>query len=172
MHIRTWKSLWHFLLNTTICNCYKIINNTSTRFHAKHHDHIIYRIFRFELIMQLFVQSKRLSSSKFVSRELKRKFETNDVNSTSKSIHEQCRKLKDVVKKCWVCSRVQRKMINSRKKRKTLAKLSINNLIKNKRRERVSRTRYECELCKLHLCKSKTCWNDHIQIRRECFVDV
>ena len=172
MHVRTWKSLWHFLLNTTICNCYKIVNSTSIRFHAEQHDHITHRIFRFELIVQLFARSKRLSFSRIVSRELKRKSEIENVNSASKSTHEHCIKLKDVIKKCWICFRMQKKMINSRKKRKTLTKLSINNLIKNKRRERISRTRYECELCKFHLCKSKTCWNDHIQIKRKCFVDV
>ena len=162
IHKKIWKLLWHFLLNTTMCNNYKIANTTFERSHAKSHDHISHMTFRVELVAQLFNRSKRLSNLKSNFRECKFNLLTNKIKHASKYVHEELIRLRNVSKNCEICISVRKVNQHQIKKRKSLEELSMNSKMIEKRRLRASRNQYECELCQIHLCRHKRCWNEHI----------
>jgi len=58
MHLKLWKFLYHFLLNITVANCYKL----STKLVPGHWPTCsAYKAFRKDLISALFKYSKRLT---------------------------------------------------------------------------------------------------------------
>ena len=156
MHLKIWKPLWHFLLNITIVNSYKLHRDTSK-------SHQSQREFRIRLVIQLFENSKRLyekpsavKSSLFLR-----------VYSISKREYGKLERIRDKAKYYVLCLYAGRKVSNSAKMRKPLRELSINSIIsrqldKGKRRERASRGIYGCKLCGIHICNHIACWKEHI----------
>ena len=60
VHYKSWKPLWHFLLDTTIVNCYKI-HHCMPKHSYQPRNHHSQRAFRTKLTIQLFERSERLS---------------------------------------------------------------------------------------------------------------
>ena len=61
-HFKTWKPLWHFLLDTTVTNAYKIAHCTLERPNSEPWKHLSHRKFRNRLASQLFEHSERLGT--------------------------------------------------------------------------------------------------------------
>lgn len=59
IHMKNWKTLWHFLLNTIIINVYKMIYCTSNNFHICDNKRNNHKNFKIALIVELFVRSKK-----------------------------------------------------------------------------------------------------------------
>ena len=162
VHKKIWKPLWHFLLDTTVCNSYKIANATPERPHAESHNHISHMAFRSELAAQLFNRSERLSGLKSSFRGCKPNLLADKVNHAPEHAHEGLIRLGNVPKDCEACISARRVGQHQAKKRKPLGELSINSKVAEKRRLRAPRSQYGCGLCKIHLCHHKRCWNEHI----------
>ena len=62
VYLKIWKFLWHFLLNTTIVNSYKIINIIELRLYVKLRKHKSHKLFRIKLIQKLYNNFVRISS--------------------------------------------------------------------------------------------------------------
>ena len=61
VHNKTWKPLWHFLLDTAVTSSYKIANTTSDRPYAESRKHGAHKRFRMKLAAALFERSERLT---------------------------------------------------------------------------------------------------------------
>lgn len=61
VHLKTWKPIWHYLLDTTVCNSYMIAHTTPQRPHADHWTSYSHKSFRNELVRELFKHSERLT---------------------------------------------------------------------------------------------------------------
>lgn len=157
VHYKTWKSLWHFLLNITICNSYKIINSIEQRSYTKLKKHNVYKRFKIELVDTLFQHSKRYIELKYCEN-LKFKKLTQLIKQTLSKKHESIERLNNKIKECVVCKIIDRRVkvekIKVEKIKKSLQKLSNNNLMIENRRRRVSRNRYECKLYEMSLCSN------------------
>ena len=164
VHLRTWKPLWHFLLDITVCNSFKIANTTSQKPHEVSRDHISHLTFCSELATSLFADSERLphyGPTKPHPGGLKRKSLAEQVNHAPEYAHEASIKLGNEQKDCEACVEAGR-LGKPAKKRKTLGELSVNSKVGEMRRLRAPRSLYGCGLCKIHLCQYPRCWNEHI----------
>ena len=160
---RTWKPLWNYLLQTTICNAALIWMDQghSTKKGGGHLK------FRTKLASQLMAHS---SSFKHASPIDGFGVRTNIRNHiiTSKN---GCNGTHDVIsqsaKECKACM-AQGRTAQASGKRMVLQELSNNSVRINQngeksRRPRPPRTRYGCSTCQIHLCQGGTCWEEHIQ---------
>ena len=170
VHKKTWKSLWHFLLNTTICNNYKIVNAIELKFHDEFRNHYIHLNFRSAFVIELFERFERLSrnqddetSIKASIHDSKFKTLTQLINHSSEWIHERFIRLRDRQYYCVICNFADRTNVSQTKSRVLFQELFRNSKVISKRRQRSRRSYYDCELCELYLCQSKVCWNDHIK---------
>ena len=73
-------------------------------------------------------------------------------------------------KECKACM-AQGRTAQAGEKRKDLYKLSENSVQSNQdgeksRRPRPPRTKYGCSVCQVHLCKERTCWEEHIRLSK------
>ena len=59
-HFKSWKPLWHFLLDTTVTNAYKTAHCTPERPNGEAWEHLSHKRFRTKLASQLFAHSERL----------------------------------------------------------------------------------------------------------------
>ena len=160
---KTWKSFWHFLLDTTITNSYKIINITEKRSYAKLKQNSAHKVFRNDFITDLFEHSERITES----RDSRPDINISLVEIVYKALvweHETIQKLDNKDKYCMMCSQTQCKQIRTRRVTKSLQKLSRNSLIRNQRRRRDSRTVYGCRLCDISLCNNERCFNEHLRV--------
>ena len=156
-HFKTWKPLWHFLLDTTITNAYKISYCTPERPNAEPWEHLSHRRFRTRLAGQLFSHSERLGAP-FQSREDLSKH----VHSAREPDHGFPIRMKGTKKTCIAClcdGRISRDCST----RKPLAELSTNSIRVQKRRERAPRSSFGCGLCGIYLCNKLRCWKEHIE---------
>ena len=167
IHLKHWKSLWHFLLNVIIVNVYKIIYASINQSFPKLSKNGAHKRFRIEFARKLFRRSERLKVFPFdvssnrsnVQRTLR-----DLVVRASAEAHESLKKLKNSPsKECEACRDAGRVVTNV-KKRKPLGELHPNSLVANKRRNRAPRTLFGCALCKIPLCNHKQCWDRHIEV--------
>ena len=163
VHFKSWKPLWHFLLDTTIVNSYKIHHCIPKRLQNKLFHHHTQREFRVRLASQLFKESERLTGNPSSIRA-----------SLSSRIHPafgrdhgwlEC--MGDGVKACVPCLIAGRKVPKPAKIRKPLQELSQNSvrpsdLANRKRRQRAPRGIHGCKLCGIHICNHIACWKEHI----------
>ena len=157
-HFKTWKPLWHFLLDTTVTNAYKIAHCTPERPNSEPWEHFSHKKFRSRLASQLFAHSERLGSP-FQLRETLSKH----VHPARESDHGHIIQLDGKRQHCMACICSKRRSGTQRATRVPLAELSANSIRLNKRRERPPYSNYGCALCKLHLCNKIRCWREHIE---------
>ena len=163
VHLKTWKSLWHFLLNTTIVNSYKIINIIELRSYTKLRKHDSHKLFRMKLIQKLYDHFERIA--KFFSdlHDHKRKELTQLVRHASAIEHDIRVQLSEKLHYCLSCqisSRIARKA----SVRKPLQNLSTNSIRAEQRRQRPAKSSLGCELCRMFICKKISCWNEHLEV--------
>jgi hypothetical protein len=163
---RTWKPLWNYLFQTTICNAALIWMDQghSTKKEGGHLK------FRTKLASQLMAHS---SSFKHVSPIDGFGVRTNIRNHiiTSKN---GCNGTHGIIsqsaKECKACM-AQGRTAQISGKRMVLQELSDNSVRVNQngeksRRPRPPRTRYGCSACQIHLCQGGTCWEEHTQLSK------
>src|SRR5271155_196791 len=164
---RTWRPLWNYLFQTTICNAALIWMDQghSTKKKGGHLK------FRTKLASQLMAYS---SSFKHASPVDGFGVRTNLKNHIITS-RNGCNGTHDVIsqsaKECKACM-AQGRTAQSSGKRVVLQELSENSVRINQdgeksRRPRPPRTRYGCSACQIHLCQGGTCWEEHAQLSTE-----
>ena len=164
VHLKSWKPLWHFLLDSTIVNSYLLYHCISEQSKNQPRNHYSQREFRVKLASQLFEHSERLSGR---SSSIKASLSLR-VHPAGVYDHGRLEHMGDKIKTCVPCLHAGRteptKII---KPRKPLLELSINTvrpqgLDKRQRRQRAPRSYYGCKLCGMHICNHIACWNEHI----------
>ena len=159
---RTWKPLWNYLFQTTICNAALIWidQGYSTKKKGGHLN------FRKKLATQLMAHS---SSSKYTSPidgfGVRTNLQNHVVTSTN-ACNGVCVILSQIAKECKACM-AQGRTAQASGKRIAMQELSVNSVrIKEDgekvRRSRPPRTRYGCSVCQIHLCQGGPCWEEHI----------
>ena len=162
VHYKSWKPLWHFLLDTTIVNCYKIHKRIPRR-RTESWNQYSQREFRVKLAGQLFDLSERTSGS---PTSIKTSLSSR-VHPAPARDHDRLERMGEKAKYCVVCSDAGRGVSKPAQIRKPLQELSENSvrpsdLANRKRRQRAPRGIYGCKLCGIHICNHIGCWNDHI----------
>ena len=97
IHTKSWKPLWHFLLDTTIVNCYKIAKSSPKRPWGEPSSHHSHKDFRLELVEELFMHSKRLTPEPKLAKHLKQ-----SVAQTNKPNHVELIRMDGDSKTCDV----------------------------------------------------------------------
>ena len=162
VHLKTWKPLWHFLLDTTIVNSYKIINTTELRPYTELRKHGSHKLFRMELIQELYDHSERIAKPFPGLHDHKRKELTQLVRHAPAIEHGIRVQLSEKLHYCLSCqisSRIARKA----SVRKPLQNLSTNSIRAEQRRQRPAKSSLGCELCRMFICKKISCWNEHLE---------
>ena len=162
VHYKSWKPLWHFLLDTTVVNCYKI-HHCMPKESDQPRIQLSQRAFRTRLAIQLFERSERLSGT---PSSLKITLAT-QVHPAAARDHGGLERLGNKAKRCVVCSCAGRKVEKLAKARKPLAELSINARALNagiqKRPQQEPRGVYGCRLCGIAICNHIKCWKEHLE---------
>ena len=163
VHYKSWKPLWHFLLDTTIVNCYKI-HHCIPKDSNQPRNHHSQRAFRTRLAIQLFERSERLSGP---PTSIKASLSTR-VHPAAAYDHGRLERLGNKAKACVICSNAGRKVMKMAKIRKPLAELSVNtvktsNQVKRKRPQQTPRGIFGCRLCKIYICNHIACWKEHLE---------
>ena len=156
-HFKTWKLLWHFLLDTTVTNAYKIAHCTLERPNSEPWKHLSHRKFRNRLASQLFEHSERLGTP-FQPRGVL----TKHVHPARESDHGHIIKMSGKSKHCMACV-CQKRGSKNHSARKPLSELSANSIRASQRRDRPPYSQYGCALCGIHLCRNLRCWREHIE---------
>ena len=156
-HFKTWKPLWHFLLDTTITNAYKIAHCTPERPNGEPWEHLSHKRFRTRLASQLFSHSQRIGKP-FQRREALSKY----VYAAKESDHGHIVNMRNKSRYCVVCTHTKRHSGN-KPARKPLGDLSTNSIRVSQRRDRPPRSIYGCALCNIHICRNQRCWREHIE---------
>ena len=164
VHLKIWKSLWHFLLDTTIVNSYKIINITKLRPYAKLRKHDSHRLFRMELIQKLYDYFERIakSFSGFQVHDHKRKKLTQLIKHASAAEYDILVQLSEKMHYCVPCQ-LNNRIARKKSVRKFLQHLSTNSIRVEQRRQRLAKSGLSCELCRMFICKKISCWNEHLK---------
>ena len=143
VHYKSWKPLWHFLLDTTIVNSYKLHRCTSGQHYMSQ------REFRVRLANQLFECSERLTG--MPSRPAKLSLSSR-VHPAAAPDHGRLERMGDKAKLCVVCSYAGRKVEKPAKITKPLMELSQNTvkasrIDKRVRPRQTPRGLFGCKLC-------------------------
>ena len=158
VHFKSWKPLWHFLLDTTITNSYKIAHYKPERVKKLFRETHGHREFRIQLATQLFEHSERLPGKPPL---LKHSLSAR-VHPAAAIDHGRIYRMGGKPQACVPCLCAGRKVAPARP-RKPLLELSNNSVMaKGKRRERVSRSLFGCKLCGIYICNHFACWKEHI----------
>jgi hypothetical protein len=157
VHCKTWKPLFHFLIDTAVINSYRLSSYYNITGYIYGH-----KKFRKDLRDQLFKHSQRHRKPPILHKS--------SSNLIFKPIKEH--KLEMLGPKqlsCAECCQAGRKSeIAHMGRRKPLADLSNNTTMKSrdggewKRRKRAPRTKYGCSVCRIPLCTAARCWDSHI----------
>ena len=162
VHLKTWKPLWHFLLDTTMVDSYKIINTTELRRYAELRKHGSHRLFRMDLIQKLYDHSTRMTSSLWGLKDYKRKELAQLVRCASPIEHGIRVQLSESTHYCVPCS-IGHRIARKTSVRKPLQELFMNSILAKKRRQRSSKISLGCKLCRMFICKSIMCWREHLE---------
>ena len=157
IYIKSQKPLYHFLLNITISNCYKLSAKSIPSYQLKRSAH---KAFREELIKALFNNGKRLTKPTGCTVII----EDKDIYKAPAKEHGQGPMwIFSKQQSCAVCVRASRKASIELKARKPLIELSESTIQKPHgskdwvRRQRPPRTRFSYSLYKIRLCKIGPC---------------
>ena len=142
VHYKSWKPLWHFLLDTTIVNSYKI-----HRYTPEQHHYYSQREFRTKLTAQLFEHSERLTG---LPDSVKLSLSAR-VHPTAARDHGRLERMGGKAKQCVVCLHAGRKVEKLAKIRKPLSELSVFTVRipqqgKRKQPQQVPRGLFGCKL--------------------------
>ena len=162
VHLKTWKPLWHFLLDTTIVNSYKIINTTELRPYAELRKHGSHKLFRMDLVQELYDHSTRVASPPGGFKGYKKKELAQLVRCAPPVEHGIRVQLSEGLHYCVPCS-IGHRIARKTTVRKPLEQLSMNSILAEKRRQRSPLTSLGCKLCRMFICKSITCWREHLE---------
>ena len=164
-HRKTWKPLWHFLLDTVISNCFLLSSYTPTDRRALRRDG--HKQFRIDLRNTLFERSIR--KRKAYTQEHPPRRATDDIIWVPTAQHELI-KLFDKEVNCSACVEAGRHtQVQCMGRRKALSELSPNTTMKPRdskeweRRGRAPRTHFGCSICKIPFCRNDDCWRPHIE---------
>ena len=161
IHLKNWKPLWHFLLDTTITNCFKLhrhhLKTPARRYGQKE--------FRTKLAVELFNHSEHTTTRPGRPAPIKTEPLSHYVIPDSASEHQHL-VLSQKSRPCIVCKTAgrtaERVMV-----RKPLGKVSHNarrpDQKGKKRRLEQKKTRYGCRLCNQFICRVGSCWEEHIE---------
>ena len=161
-HVKTWKPLWHFLLDTTITNCWKLYSATPDRPHTEAYHHDTHKDFRNHLANGLFDQSERVGQP----HGSKKTFDDLLVH-LPREMHGRITKLANTSSNCSLCVKKRRYVTKQVTKRKTLGELSVNTTKKPAdstpvRPGQYPKGRYGCALCGMYLCDNDQCFDEHL----------
>jgi hypothetical protein len=158
---RTWKPLWNYLFQTTICNAALIWidQGHSTKKKGGHLK------FRTKLASQLMAYSSSFKHASPIDGFGVRTNLRNHIRNGCNGTHNVISKSAKEYKACMTQGRTAQTSGN----RKVLQELSENSVRINQngeklRRPRPPRTRYGCSACQIHLYQGGTCWEEHTQL--------
>ena len=156
IYMKNWKALWHFLLDITITNCYKIAYTTRERPYAYPRTHETHKAFRIKLANSLFTDSWRQTYAR----------STNLAVVNLDPTKHLLQRISNTPKNCVIC--VSNKIKERRRPsmlKKPLGELSLATVKKrdNARPQAYPQSRYGYSLCNHNLCNTRICWNKHIQ---------
>jgi len=164
-HIRTWKPLFHFLLNTVLGNCFLLSSYTPTDRRVSRKDG--HKQFRIDLRNALFERSIR--KRKFYTQEPPPRRSTDQIIWIPTPQHELIKLFNKPIN-CSACIEAGRHtQVQCMGRRKALSKLSPNTTMKPRdskeweRRKRALRTHFGCSICKIPFCRKDNCWLPHIE---------
>ena len=165
-HSKTWKPLWHFLLDTAIVNAFIIYAFNPEHPWGPHRKNHLHRDFRRELIIALNNKSERLTQPSIRCGPL-----SDHIHQAHRAEHQLVRLTTDA-KPCraYIATgrKLGRQIGKAASKRKTLGELAPNSVLQGKlagrRKERPPRSRFGCNICYISLSNHKTCWKDHIRL--------
>ena len=163
VYLKTWKSLWHFLLNITIVNSYKIINIIELRSYTKLRKHGFHRLFRMKLIQELYDHFTRIASSFENFKNYKSKKLTQLIRCAPSIKHNIRVQLNKIRRYCVLCS-INYRIAQKVNLRKFLEKLFMNTILTKKRRYRSLKINSNCKLCRMIICKNITCWREYLKV--------
>ena len=163
IHLKIWKFLWHFLLNITMCNNYKIINIIESRSYAKLRKHDFHWLFRMKLIQKLYARFVRIAKSIAISQNYKRKKLIRLIRHVFSIKHEIRVRLSEQLHYCVSCS-ISSQIARKTNVQKFLQNLSMNSILTKKRRQKFFKIDLDCELCVMFICKEISCWREHLKI--------
>ena len=160
VYLKSWKSLWHFLLDTTIVNAYKITHCLPEEPYEGSH-----RAFRIQLASQLLEHSERLTG--MPSRPPKVSLSSR-VHPAAARDHGRLERMGNKAKACVVCSYLGRKVEKPAEIRKPLQELSVNTVKTSrldirKRPQQTPRGLFGCKLCGIAICNHIRCWEEHLE---------
>ena len=164
VHLKSWKPLWHFLLDTTITNSYKIAHCKPEKVQKASWESLGHREFRIQLASQLFKHSERFSARPSTTKHSL----STQVYPAPVRDHGYLERMGNKAKRCVVCLHAGRKVPKPAKIRKPLLDLSINtvrtlNRDKRTRPQQVPRGIYGCKLCNIAICNHIACWKEHLE---------
>ena len=165
-HKKIWFSLWHWLLNVTIINNYKIVNTIEKRSYADQRNSETYKAFFNDLIIDFFEHSERLNAFRSSKSDIKSSDLVDLVNKASIWEHDNIQKLDNDSKYCVICIQIECKDVRRKRVMKSLQELSNNSLMRKQRRRRDSKTFFGCRLCDIRLCNNDYCFNEHLNVIR------
>jgi len=161
-HLKSWKSLYHFLLDTTVTNCYKLSTKSVPGYWPTRSAH---KAFREELVDALFNHGERLTKPPGPVNTM----EDADIHKAPAEEHGQRPvRLGNKQRSCAACVTAGRKTKIKPEVRKPLMELSVNTTQKSRdskewvRRRRPPKTKLGCPLCNIHLCAHGPCWQEHL----------
>ena len=164
-HRKTWKPLFHFLLDTVLGNSYLLSSYRPTNRRASRNDG--HKKFRRDLRDALFERSIRKRKAR--TQESPARHSTDDIVWYPTEDHKLV-KLWNKQKSCSACIETGlNTQVQHKGRRKALSKLSPNTTRKSRdskdwqRPERAPRTLYGCSVCQIPFCRSDDCWLPHIE---------
>ena len=164
-HVRTWKPLFHFLIDTVISNCFLLSSYTPTDRRASRQDS--HKQFRIDLRNALFERSIR--KRKAYTEEDRPRRSTNEIIWYPTEKHTLV-KLWPKPKYCSACIEAGKKtQVEHKGRRKALSKISPNTTKKPRdsedwqRRKHAPRTLFGCSVCEIPFCRNDGCWLPHIE---------
>ena len=161
---KTWKPLWHWLLDTTVTNSYKIANTTEERSYAELKKHNAHKQFRTDLVTGLFEHSERLTQPRGPKPGIRSSRLADLINRAPIWEHGTIQKLGNEPGYCVVCIRADCKAVRGKRVMKPLQELSGNSLVRKQRRRRGPRSVFGCKLCGIRLCNNDYCFNEHLRV--------
>ena len=162
-HWRTWLPLWHFLLDTTVINCWKIAQTSPKSRFGKQKNRFTHKDIIDELINELFNKFERLAPRK---SRLPLANQIRQITST----HHQMVILNTKAKPCQVCVEQKRHVQKHRAQRKALGELNTNvrrsSSELKERKDCYPRSRFGCSTYNVYLCNNGSCYQEHFELIR------
>ena len=164
VHVKSWKPLWYFLLDSAIVNSYLLHHCVSKQSKNQSRNHYTQREFRTKLTSQLFEHSERLSGRPCsIKTSL-----SSRVHPAAARDHGGLERIGNKAKRYVVCLNAGRKVEKIVQSRKPLIELSVNTVRtldpdQRKRPQQTPRGIYGCALCGIAICNHIRCWKEHLE---------